>query len=242
MPAVTKNLIIEQKATFRKKMTWRDKLKRPINLTGFGARMQIRAPDGSVIADLSTENFKITLGGALGTIEIVIPVSETSVMTFTTALYDLKLIAPNGDEIRFMQGKVTLSIVKGFGFLTTLRTEAMVDIDFNPLRNRDGRRLFSLISPLNYQSKLIPGILVVDAGFVTDYGSVPRLPVVYSILGEIAHEPYVIHDMMYSKAIVAREVADRILAEALRVMGIPEWKCEVIYEGARIGGESHYNK
>lgn len=110
MVAVTKNLVIEQKATFRKKMTYRDKSKRPINLTGFLARLQIRASDGSLIADLSTENGGITLGGALGTIEFLISAATTSQMSFATALYDFKLIAPNGDEIRVMQGKVTLSI------------------------------------------------------------------------------------------------------------------------------------
>ena len=110
MPAVTKNLIIEQKATFRKKMTYRDKFKKPINLTGYGARMQIRAADGALLADLSVANGKITLGGAAGTIELVIPAADTAVMTFATALYDMKLIAPNGDEIRFLQGKVTLSV------------------------------------------------------------------------------------------------------------------------------------
>lgn len=110
MPAVTKNLTIEQKATFRKKMTYRDKFKKPINLTGYGARLQIRAADGSLIADLSTQNGKIILGGAAGTIELVLTAAETTVMTFATALYDLKLIAPNGDEIRMLQGKVTLSV------------------------------------------------------------------------------------------------------------------------------------
>lgn len=108
MTATTKNLIIEQKATFRKKMVYRDKFKKPINLTGFSVRMQIRAADGSLIADLSTQNGKIILGGASGSIELVIPVAETSLMTFATALYDLKLIAPNGDEIRMLKGKVTL--------------------------------------------------------------------------------------------------------------------------------------
>lgn len=110
MPAVTKNLIIEQKATFRKKMTYRDKFKKPINLTGYGARMQIRSADGSMIADLSTQNGKIVLGGTAGTIELILSAAETTAMTFATALYDLKLIAPSGDEIRMLQGKVTLSV------------------------------------------------------------------------------------------------------------------------------------
>ena len=41
MPAVTKNLTIEQKATFRKKMVYRDKFKKPINLTGSGSWMLV---------------------------------------------------------------------------------------------------------------------------------------------------------------------------------------------------------
>lgn len=109
MAAVTRNFTIEQKATFRKKLTYRDAKKKPINLTGFSARMQIRAADGSLIADLSTEKSTIVLGGAAGTIELVISAADTAKMTFATALYDLKLIAPSGDETRLLQGKVTLS-------------------------------------------------------------------------------------------------------------------------------------
>jgi hypothetical protein len=108
--AAVKNLVVEQKATFKKRLTYRDKLKKPINLTGFGARLQIRDSAGVLISDLSTQNGKIVLGGSAGTIDITIPVAETSVMTFTTALYDLKLIAPDATESRLLQGKVTLSV------------------------------------------------------------------------------------------------------------------------------------
>lgn len=108
MTAAVKNLDIEQKATFLKKLTFRDKFKKPINLTGYEARMQIKATDGSLIADLSTENGKIEIDGALGTILLTIPDSETKLMTFTTANYDLKLIAPGGISTRLLKGKVTL--------------------------------------------------------------------------------------------------------------------------------------
>lgn len=46
MTAGIKNLVIEQKVTYRKRLTYSDKAKRPINLTGYSARMQIRAADG----------------------------------------------------------------------------------------------------------------------------------------------------------------------------------------------------
>ena len=109
MTAAVKNFIIEQKATFHKRLTYRDKSKKPINLTGYTAAMQIRDPAGVLLADLSTDNGQIILGNAAGTIDITISWEDTSLMTFSSALYDLKLII--GDtEIRLLQGKVSLSV------------------------------------------------------------------------------------------------------------------------------------
>ncbi len=110
MPAAKKNLVIEQKAAFRKRFVYRQPNKKPVNLTGFGARMQIRLPDGTLIVDLSTENGRITLGGVAGTIDLRLSKLETAAMNFTGALYDLKLVPPSGDDFRLLEGKVTLSL------------------------------------------------------------------------------------------------------------------------------------
>lgn len=110
MTAVTKKFAIEQKATFRKLITYKDSTGTPIDLTDYAAHMQIRLNDGTLVADLSTDNNKIVLGGLAGTIELIIPATETKLMSFTTALYDLKLIAPNLDEIRLLQGQINLSV------------------------------------------------------------------------------------------------------------------------------------
>ena len=110
MTAAVKNLIIEQKATFKKRLTLKDKFKKAINLTGFGARMQIRDAAGVVIADMSTTNSKITLGGIAGTIDLLLTVAETTAMTNVPMFYDLKLINPDLTEDRKLQGKVTLSV------------------------------------------------------------------------------------------------------------------------------------
>lgn len=110
MTAAVANLLIEQKATFRKRLVYRDKSKRPVNLTGFGARMQIRDAAGVLIVELSSDNDKIALGGAAGTIDLLLSATETSILTNIAMFYDLKLIAPNGDEIRLIQGKVALSL------------------------------------------------------------------------------------------------------------------------------------
>lgn len=110
MPAAKKNLVIEQKATFRKRLIWRDARKRAIDLTGYTARMQVRDAAGELLADLSTENGLITLGAAPGAIDLLIQATQTRTMSFQQALYDLKMIAPDGTEIRLLEGRVTLSL------------------------------------------------------------------------------------------------------------------------------------
>jgi len=124
-------------------------------------------------------------------------------------------------------------------FHTPLRVEALRGPDGKPLFTRDGRRLFALVEAFHFQSDLVGDILV-EAGYVTDFGSVPRLPVVYEVLGDIAFEPYVIHDVTYSKGLFPRDVCDRVLAEALRVEGVVQWKVDLIYQGVRLGGGSHF--
>lgn len=108
MPAAKLNLLVEQGATFSKTLVWKDKNKRAINLTGYTARMQIRKTvgDATVIYELTTANGRITFPAA-GTIKLNIPAAVTS--TLQSGVYDLEMIAPNGDVLRLIEGKVTVS-------------------------------------------------------------------------------------------------------------------------------------
>lgn len=110
MTAARTNLTIEQKATFRKVLTYRDKQQRLVNLTGYGAKMQIRDDANNLLSDMNVANGKIIIDGASGSITLLLSAIETSAMTFLSANYDLKLVAPNGDEIRLLEGKVLLSL------------------------------------------------------------------------------------------------------------------------------------
>ncbi len=88
-----------------------------------------------------------------------------------------------------------------------------------------------------YKSNLLPDVIVVPVGFHTDFASVPRfLPLVYAALGDTAHEPAVIHDWLYYSAITDRATADRILLEAMKLMGMSAFRRWPIYWGVRIGG------
>lgn len=101
-------LKIYQGGTFREGFTFKNRLKKPYDLTSYRAHMQMRDTTGALIADLSTENGGITLGGTAGTIDLYIADEVTAGMNFTTGQYDLFLLAPNGDAIPIVAGKVSL--------------------------------------------------------------------------------------------------------------------------------------
>ena len=113
-------------------------------------------------------------------------------------------------------------------FLTKLQVE---EID-------DGR--WRLLANLAYSSNLA-GVVIVPAGFETDFASVPRVPVAYWLFGDVAHEAAVIHDYLYSTASVPRRIADKVLLEAMEVTGIASWRRLPIYWAVRQFGGSHYN-
>lgn len=90
--------------------------------------------------------------------------------------------------------------------------------------------------PFLYQSALIPETITVPIGFYTDFASVPRLGLLYSLLGNYAHQPAVIHDWLYYSALTTRKIADEILLEAMRDIGLSALKYWPIYWGVRLGG------
>lgn len=125
-------------------------------------------------------------------------------------------------------------------FVTALRMEAVRDANGMPLCNRSGRRLYEVLSPLVYWSEKFGRLFVVKSGYITDLGSVPRLPLIYTLLGDIAEEPYPLHDMLYTSAELSREDADAVLLEALEAVDVPAWKRRMIYFGVRVGGSAHF--
>ena len=90
--------------------------------------------------------------------------------------------------------------------------------------------------PFRYQSALIKEVITVPVGFYTDFASVPRLGIIYALLGDRAHEPAVVHDFLYYMGMTTRKMADDILLEAMGVEGLPWWQRWPIYAGVRVGG------
>ena len=121
-------------------------------------------------------------------------------------------------------------------FLSKLDVEQVED------RREEGRGTWRLLSPLIYRSDVADDTFVVQKGFVTDFASVPRIPLVFDWLGDRGNLAATLHDRLYTKPhMVRRSMADRILLEALIVQGVPRLAALARWLGVRIGGASHYN-
>ena len=93
------NITAEQGATFNRVLTWRDSASALINLTGYTARMQVRTDyaSTSTILSLTTQNGQITLGGAAGTITLLVSATDMAALSSGSFVYDLEMI--NGATI-----------------------------------------------------------------------------------------------------------------------------------------------
>ena len=111
-PVVRLNARIPQGATYRGfDFTYYDDDGDPHDLTGYSARMHIRAkhsdPDPPLYEALSGGD--ITLGGVAGTILIIIPAAVTAAWTFKEGVYDLELVTPGLEVIRLLEGHISVT-------------------------------------------------------------------------------------------------------------------------------------
>jgi len=119
-------------------------------------------------------------------------------------------------------------------FLTSLRVEELDD------SSNDGRGTWRVLSMLAYKSDVAGTVFIVPAGFITDFASVPRIPIAFLLTADTAHQAAVVHDWLYTTHEVARDVADAVLREASIASGVPAWRAWLMWAGVRVGGASHF--
>lgn len=106
------NLKIYQGATFSALQTWKvGSPAAPVDLTGCTARMQVReAVDApAVLLECTTEDGRIVLGGADGTVLIQLTAVDTAALAWTAGVYDLEVVFADGTVRRLLAGTVTVS-------------------------------------------------------------------------------------------------------------------------------------
>ena len=81
----------------------------------------------------------------------------------------------------------------------------------------------------------------VPNGFVTDFASVPRIPLAFMLFGGIGEYAAVIHDWLYRTNMYPREICDAIFKEMLlhvdKTSGFRAW---CMHRAVRIGGGGPY--
>jgi hypothetical protein len=97
---------VEQGETWRKTQVFKDSTGALYDLTGFKAVMAAKRSYNAVdqIVNLTTENGGIVLGGPNGTIDLLLTAAQTKVIYIYQGIYQLDLISPGGDIIRFLEG------------------------------------------------------------------------------------------------------------------------------------------
>ena len=120
-------------------------------------------------------------------------------------------------------------------FLTDLVAECVDDL------GGDGRGIWKVMAPFRYYAAILDRAIEVEPGFLTDYASVPRVPVAYLLFGDTSHKAAVIHDWLFHHHEVCDEAtANKVLLEASAAEGIPTWRRACIYLGVVLGGRSSW--
>ena len=110
-------------------------------------------------------------------------------------------------------------------------------------------QIFEVLEPFGFRSSE-HGLIMVPAGFVTDFGSVPAFAKWYvddddpDLLF-----PSLPHDLLYScqgdlgdGRKLTRYQADCVLREAMQACGAPEFKATVVFRSVRVGGAGNWKK
>jgi hypothetical protein len=105
MAAATHNLIIDQGATWRLNLLYKDSENSPIDLTGYTAQLQLRTSYDAASASLNLSNGSgITITANTGSIAIVATATQTNALIAGDYVYDLE-ITLSGEVTRLIQGR-----------------------------------------------------------------------------------------------------------------------------------------
>lgn len=120
-------------------------------------------------------------------------------------------------------------------------SEFLTDLDVKCIN--DGA--WCLDAPLRYRSDILKPIIEAPAGFETDFASVPRVPIFFTLFGDRAHREAVLHDYLYRSDAdprATRAQADDVFLEAMKERGKGFVVRYAMYWGVRLGGWTAFHK
>ena len=102
-----------------------------------------------------------------------------------------------------------------------------------PVGRRNGRTTWRLLMPLHFWHAPVSEQITAPAGFVTDFASIPRLPLVWWIMSDYGHPAAVIHDYLCESRSHPRKFADEVFHAALIACRVPRWRASLMYTAVR---------
>jgi hypothetical protein len=94
---------------------------------------------------------------------------------------------------------------------------------------KDDDSIWALKLRLLYYSAMLDALLEIEAGFETDFASVPRIPIAYTLYGNRAHREGVLHDWAFRRDAINPKTgkpftfmeANKLFLEAMECRGKP---------------------
>ena len=116
-----------------------------------------------------------------------------------------------------------------------MKVKFLTTLDIRDIDNHDWQLLAPFVVDVD------DGLINVPAGFITDFASVPRLPITYMLFGNIGHRAAVVHDYLYATGETPREYADDVFRLLLIEEGVSPIRANLMYAGVRMAGGKYYN-
>lgn len=106
MAAAKHDFVVDQGTTWARVVEYQNADGSVAPLVGYTARMQIRARASSTDPLLTLVP---AVNGAAGSVTITISEAQTSALPPGRSVYDLEIVAPNGDVTRLLEGSVLVT-------------------------------------------------------------------------------------------------------------------------------------
>lgn len=114
----------------------------------------------------------------------------------------------------------------------------------SPLEYRSSHRAgyYVLIEPLSYHSALLGAVILIPAGFETNFVTGRKLLVVRRIVQDKMNRAAVVHDLLYATGAVPRDLADDVFHEAMRADAVVRWRAWAAWLAVRLCGWPFYRQ
>lgn len=116
----------------------------------------------------------------------------------------------------------------------------MIEFLNNPIVEVVADDLFVLRE--DFELKYFDHTFLVPNGFLTDFASVPRIPIVFALFAGRAKKSAVFHDWLYTTKPFSREECDKAFLCAMETEGLAFAVRTAMYSGVRFGGSSRWEK